>query len=506
MAITVTLYSFTKRENSTKRPSSGGTDYSCTMIDDTSLMNPTFKLEIAANPIGKNYCYVSDFHRYYFITDIRTYQNFWYIECTCDVLASFKTEIGSQSHYVLRSSSAYDEYISDSHYGAKIVNGSLKVSPPVNLLKWGSSNDHCFIVGITGFLTASNYSQQSGSVVYYAMNDKALYNFIYFLMHDITSWSGIAIGDYDNNVQQALLNPIQYIVSCIGVPLPVSAAASIWTIMNDDLKFGYYDCPNSSIITDNDCKCYRVSLGSTYSEHTFVTIPKHPQAVSRGVYMNGAPYSKYTLHCGPWGDVELDPSRMIDETYLHIKIIYELSTGQGKLILWASNDTSDPTTPDNNILFCSEAQVGAPLQISQATIDPLKSQLSWTNGMNSVWSSGLSSVNPLDWAKTLIGAQNNLNETYADALRNKYPSVNSIGSQGSFMNFFENKWGTYLLYNFYRVVDENLTEFGRPLCQVKQINTLSGFILCENADAQISGTADEATKINAYMNTGFFYE
>ena len=81
MAITVTLYSFTKRENSTKQPSSGGTSYSCVLIDDTSLMNPTFKLEIGSNPIGKNYARVSDFDRYYFITEIRSYQGFWYISC-----------------------------------------------------------------------------------------------------------------------------------------------------------------------------------------------------------------------------------------------------------------------------------------------------------------------------------------------------------------------------------------------------------------------------------------
>ena len=65
MAITVTLYSFTKRENSTKRPSSGGTSYSCVLIDDTSLMKPVFKLDIGSNPIGKNYCRVSDFDRYF---------------------------------------------------------------------------------------------------------------------------------------------------------------------------------------------------------------------------------------------------------------------------------------------------------------------------------------------------------------------------------------------------------------------------------------------------------
>ena len=54
--------------------------------------------------------------------------------------------------------------------------------------------------------------------------------------------------------------------------------------------------------------------------------------------------------------------------------------------------------------------------------------------------------------------------------------------------------------------DENLTEAGRPLCKVKQINTLSGYILCQLADAQIPGTADEAVKINGYLNGGFFYE
>ena len=77
MAINVVLYSFVKRENSTKQPSSGGTTYSCTMIDDTSLMNPVFKLSIGSNPIGKNYAYVADFGRYYFIREINTYQNFW---------------------------------------------------------------------------------------------------------------------------------------------------------------------------------------------------------------------------------------------------------------------------------------------------------------------------------------------------------------------------------------------------------------------------------------------
>ena len=150
MAITITLYSFTKRENSTKRPSSGGTDYSCILIDDTSLMNPVFKLEIGSNPIGKNYAYISDFNRYYFINDITTSNDFWYISCTCDVLASFKTEIGSQTHYVLRSASNYDGAISDTLYPASTTVSSYidYADSPGDPMKW--SNGHCYILGIAG--------------------------------------------------------------------------------------------------------------------------------------------------------------------------------------------------------------------------------------------------------------------------------------------------------------------------------------------------------------------
>ena len=94
----------------------------------------------------------------------------------------------------------------------------------------------------------------------------------------------------------------------------------------------------------------------------------------------------------------------------------------------------------------------------------------------------------------------------ANSLYNKYPQVHSIGNNGSLMNFFDTEWGLYLSYKYYHTVDEDLSEFGRPLCKVKQINTLSGYILCTNAECHISGTLDESSKINGYLNGGFFYE
>ena len=57
-----------------------------------------------------------------------------------------------------------------------------------------------------------------------------------------------------------------------------------------------------------------------------------------------------------------------------------------------------------------------------------------------------------------------------------------------------------------QIVDENLTEFGRPLCATRQINTLSGYVQCGEEDHSFSGTRTENEEINRHLKQGFFYE
>ena len=353
-------------------------------------------------------------------------------------------------------------------------------------------------------MNISDLKSQAGSVIYYAFDAQGLYNFLYYLMRDITTWSGIQAADYDQYVQQALLNPIQYIVSCMAFPF--NPTEYVWLFdPTVQIKFGYYDCPHS-VIADTNGQAGAIPVGKTFSRHRYITIPKHPQASTRGEYMNGAPYNSYVFHCGIWGDIELDPADLIDCTYLHYKVTVEATSGIGELLIWADTDYRDGHIPVNNILFCGQAQVAANIKLSQAIIDPLRQQLSYQNGLAKTFSTGMSSLSPNGIISNLVNAQSTLRETYADSIRNKYPSVNSIGVQDSLYHFSNENYGTYLLQKYYTVVDENITELGRPLCQTRQINQLSGFILCEGADAAISGTQDEAIKVNNYLNTGFFYE
>ena len=495
MAFTVTLYSFNKRENSTKRPSSGGTDYSCILIDETSLMAPTFKLEIGSNPIAKNYCYVADFDRYYFISDITFNQGFWYITCIEDVLASYRGTIGSSSHYVLRAASAYDEYISDAMYPSKCkMSGDHTESGSV--MAWGSQ--HSYIVGITGY-SQDILTAQTGSVTYYQMNDAALYNFIYYLMHDITQWCDIQAQGYDDpGVQEALINPIQYVVSCIGLPIAMQSGYTTAT----RIDFGYYTWNMSGPASGALTKI--VPRAATVTESADITIHKHPQASTRGIYLNGAPYSDYIFHCGPWGDIPIDPAALIDAEKLHYQILYDICQGNGRLQV--SPYSSSVTWP--NILYSGYAQVGVPIQLSQAIINPYLATMTNIQDMTAAESTALSTAPAIVTSFNAsgvadLGAQKA--KIVYDATVSKYPTPLSSGSNGSMLSFVD-QYKCFLNHHWYTVVDENLAELGRPLYQVKQINTLSGYILCQGADVPITGTQEEAQKINAYMNSGFFYE
>ena len=497
MSITVNFLNLAKRENSTLQPSAAqlqaGSSYSCVLLDNTSLMNPTFKLEIASNPIGNNYCYVSDFGRYYFIDDISSYQNFWYISCHCDVLATFKTPILNGSHYVLRSASSYDEYIADSAYITKTkqtgefvvgyVDGGTATDP------FSYSNGHSYVWCITGDVIDSTLNnQQIGSNVYYWMDDAECYTFINKLL-DVQQYSGINTStEYSDAMQKALLNPIQYVNAVI--LLPFSKNSSLTT--NNHVMFGYYD-----IEITGGATVKRLTQGTMMKTQVLeFTLPKHPQATTYGKYMNGAPYTEYNLFLGAFGNIPLDPASLIDETTLQVTCQTECCTGQTRILVRGKSS--------NVMIYTGTAQVGVPVTVSQLTRDMLGEI---QNNLNMQWATAgaLSSIatGGLAAAGGTINSVQTIGGMAFDAVRMKYPTCSGGGTNGSFLSLHST---CYLNATYYTCTNRNNTEIGRPLHQTKTLNTLSGYCLCQNADVQCGAMAEEEVKINNYLNTGFFIE
>ena len=500
MAINVRFMTHVKRENSTLLPTqatiNAGINLSCLLLDATSIHSPTFKISYQNNPSKPirlfNYVWVDDFQRYYFITDITSDNNFWYVSCECDVLASFKTYIGAGQHYILRSASARNEYIIDETYisrsdaqaikstGNVYEDGTLIGSDPFS---W--DNGHSYVLGIVG--NAYNSLYQFGSVVYYWMNDLELGQFINYLMNSVDTWSGIPTQTYSAAVQAALLNPVQYIVSAIALPFSKPSTGAT----DNTIYFGYYHySPGGSFAP--------IVVGhNNIIKHQTVefTLQKHPQASTRGIYLNSAAYTSYTLHLGPFGDIPLDPALLVNEVKLTVDIATDVTHGTSRIIVKGANT--------NNILYHGCAQVGVSINLSSANRDIVAQNTNMVNGvLNTVNAAASSAMGNISSLTSVVSTPVN---AVADAARLKYPQVLGGGEAGTFLSFHDID-SCYLLGKFYWVVGENETELGRPLYDRRLISSLSGFILCSGADVAAPATQEENIKINNYMNTGFYFE
>lgn len=498
MSLSAIFLPLAKRENSTRQPTqaelSNGVTANCVLMDDTSLMNPTLKVHWPTNaaPHHYNYCYISDFGRYYFVSDVTSSQGFWYFTCICDVLATYKTAIGSSQHYVLRSASASDPYIIDTSYITKASESSTRVIGQVydegTLIgndPFGWDNGHSYVLGVIS--PSYNYEYQFGAITYYWLSASELTTFLSFVYNNIEAWSGIATGTYSAAVQQALLNPMQYVASCIALPFNKPSSGPT----DNTIYFGYYHFNPTT------------GFAPIYVQHSTVvkhlnvefTIAKHPQASSRGIYMNSSPYTSYTLHLGPFGDIPLDPALLVDESVLSVDLGVDVAEGAGRVIV------KGKTT--GNILYHGSAQVGVRINMSQYQYDPLGQTTNLMSGVvNTVGAAGSAAMGNISALSTAITTPIT---TVENAMRLKYPTIIGGGEAGSFLTFHDFD-SCYLNCKFYWAVEENQQELGRPLYAKRTINTLSGFILCTGADVLIAGTQEESIKVNTYLNTGFYYE
>ena len=84
---------------------------------EVSVMNPVVQIESANNLSGFNYAYITEFGRYYYITEIKAIRtNLWQFTLKVDVLMSYHTEILSQTAVIRRNANLFNLYLNDNQY------------------------------------------------------------------------------------------------------------------------------------------------------------------------------------------------------------------------------------------------------------------------------------------------------------------------------------------------------------------------------------------------------
>lgn len=471
--LSVTLYEFRKRENSTKRPDGSETSrtHQAVLKAPTSLLYPqlTFDFGLKGNPSFYNYAYISNLgNRYYFIRDWTVGEgHLWTATLEVDVLASWKASIGSSTQYVVRSSYASDGAIVDTLYPTKqgvTVKNSTTENPFSTKFEDGR-----YVLGIV-----NSDTNGVGANHYYVLTQAQLNNLSEYLLGE-SNW--LDISDISDNLTKALFNPFQYIVSCNWFPFAVGQKNTL-----SALPFGWWTIPVSGA---GDLASL-IQRGTTY-----LNIPKHPQA-ARGKYLNGGPYTELVLYYPGFGSIVLDANKLVDVSRLILIVQIDCVANTARLLVGYSNTTEIAL---DNIIGVYYSQVGITIPMGQLA----------SNMLNSVGGvvTGAARAGASYAAGNAVGFLGNLAGAVGSAVEAGIPTLTVSGQPGSMLATSND---VTLTATFYNLVDEDNADRGRPYCKAVTLSTLPGYQVISHADIALAGTSEENRMVKNYMESGYFYE
>lgn len=488
---------FQKRENSTKVPlvTDATKVLDGYLREPCSVMNPIVQIKRPlsdAVPYSYSYAYIGDFGRWYFVKDWVWTDGLWECQMKEDVLASFKTDIGNTTAYVERSASDYNGEIIDRVYPATTGFSTNVVSLTTPWYGVAPSGG-CFVLGILTKASTYTSTMYGGAVTYYVMTPAQMKSLLNYLLSDgFLDDAGFptqmtAIQQISHDTAKALVNPIQYISSCTWYPFSYS---EISDGVLQDIQLGYYD------VRGNHAKGYYLN-SVTLVEFVSGEIPVHPQAPTRGKYLNYNPYTRLTMYVPPFGSIPIDTSFCEIGSYLHCPVYIDPITGKATLrvVLWENAQHTG-----NNAIVCERTGMfGVPIQLSQMMpadiIAGVQGSMQAGANVGNALATGVPYAGDLSLFMSL--------PTIGNAISNMMPQIDSQGVNGGFTMTTIPALLTAL---HIAVVDEDNTETGKPLCEVRTINTLSGYIKCGEATVDFSCFDTEKTSILSFMLNGFFWE
>lgn len=478
----VTLYNFSKRRNSTAQPT-GGTSYTCVLKEGTSTSRPEIMIKWngSTSPVANNYAHIGEFNRYYWINSWTYEDRCWIASCSVDVLATYKTAIGGSTKYVLRSYSAFDAYAPENKY-------PLLEPPTISNwgcvgLAWANTFDGGrFVVGVVGQGNTFN----AAGVGYVVLDSTGLQQLISACFtKSMEVWTntttlGPTIGEvmnkYGENLEKSLANPIQFINSICWVPFTpsTSGTTSIWL---GNINTGISGAKLSSPVHTQTftASCNQWNSG-TYA------------------WPNLEPFMRFVLHIPPFPDVDIPAELMLPNP------LSLLGTGSisGDVYTDVTNGLALLSISDSggHGILSASAQLGVMINLAGSSVD----YAGQIKAAASTVQSGLSAlINP---AGAIAGVTSGI-IGFAEASQPKATTGGYSGGLAALKAFYYD--GSLIQYQ-YKVPELAGDEVGYPLLKNKQINTLSGYVLCADGEVNCNANEDEHSQLENFLTGGFFYE
>ena len=519
----VRFYTFSKRTNSTKQPVNGEqyTLLPCELKAPTSIIAPTLIIKNAPANISTawNYCYLAEFSRYYFIRNWTWLNGVWQIDCVVDVLASYKTEIGNMSEYVVRAASESNGQVVDLQYpttaetrvNATDLHGTTGL--PDFLTVYGMGY---YVLGVI----SNDPGSAMGAVTYYQMSAAQLAALKAYMMSDAFMTDQAldvqAITDVlPVELLKTLYDPFKYISSCIWMPFPLSDIPGSLKNLNS-IAFGWWT-PTDSGTSIEGYQLNQNGYVKTYSAR--IPVYGHPQRFDRGVFLEHVPFVDRMLFYPPYGSIPINDDSIIGGDFIKIELNVDMILGDSTLTVFHDRQTDGDNYTNMGVIARVSAPLGVPIQLAQSSIDIGGSVTAFeTMAISGTVSAFVSSAQKqnVGYGKggSLWGVLNAAGETLSaapgiafsalgDVISNPVGQLQTSGTNGSVTQYTNHP---YFVQKWRIVADDDVAQKGRPLCQVKTLNTLSGFIMVDTPDVSIACMDPEREQIASFMSSGFFFE
>lgn len=441
----IQLGTISKKYNSTLQPSLSDT-YDCKYKEGCDLVSPT--VIIRSTNTNYNYAYMDG--RYYYVSScIAAPSSFLEITLECDVLATFKSQIGASTQFVERAKDLKDGTMVDNLRAAKSDLVQTVSESAMDALSG------CYVIGVRG---ASDTLAKG--VKYYAVNSQNMNVFTNWLCTPVgleAIFNDISAVLTDWN--KSLNNVFDYLVSCMYIPFDVSGES-------ESVKVG-------NVLSG----AVGASIDTTIVKSYNINVPKHPQSASIGQYVNNSPYSSYKISLMGIGELALPTTSLLNAGALACSLYLDTSTGKASWRLRPGGSATSTTVGTYS------GQIGVPIQLSQVI---------------SAGASFFQSALPALLPGNAVGG-------IANAAMNASPSVGSIGTTGSFSDILRNTI-IMLQGDFLTVSPINMETEGNMYAGPAQIGNLSGYIKTRNAVVSVPGYAGEGERVAQIMDSGFYYE
>lgn len=457
----VQFYNIKKKQNSLYRPSTQDSpilNLNCNLKDECSVLKPVLLIASAYqdfNPTNCNYCRIDAFDNRYYFVKWEFNIGLWEAHCTIDALASWKDELIEHPFYFTRTSTASDGDIVDKLYPAKATPQVSRVGDQF----WyaGTYSLGVIVMTVIGNDAQTQFFQMDP--VQFALMTSAMFGTI--------EWANLE-GEISEQVAKLVTDPFHYITSVKWFPVGSPNVGEELT----SIHFGYWEVGVS--------ECYQITDASAVAQFTeTVNLNPHPQAATRGTFLNHEPYLTAEFFMPSFGRIKLDMNDIAVGTPLNITVQVDHRSGKAELQI----------TQNGNIKAYSTAMIACDVPLNDVSVDVPEVVTQGVSG-------ALAAI-----ATNFIGALTGL----GNALEAAGGRQETKGAQGSVMNYN----GKFQIVEYaYLLVDEDNADNGRPYCKNGTMENLGeGFYVAENGNVAIMGAyKEELDIIKDSMETGVYYQ